>query len=64
MAENINLVGQFRDKITPKLKRLNRELTKTTKAFTKMGRAATKATNLMAKPMAKVNTQLAAQTVS
>jgi len=37
MAEEIVLVGQFRDEITPKLKKLNKELNKVTKNFTKLG---------------------------
>ncbi len=37
MAENINLVGNFTDNISPKLRKLNRELSRVTKSFTKLG---------------------------
>ncbi len=37
MAENINLVGNFTDNISPKLRKLNRELNNVTKSFTKLG---------------------------
>ena len=36
MAEEIKLVGSFRDEITPKLKKLNKEINKVTKSFGKM----------------------------
>ena len=36
MAEEIRLVGSFQDNITPKLKKLNREINSVTKSFTKM----------------------------
>ena len=38
MAEEIKLVGVFRDEITPKLKKLNKEINQVTKSFSKMGR--------------------------
>lgn len=58
MAETINLVGQFSDGITPKLKKLNAELTRVGKSFGKMGRAATTATRKLNTPLKKVSSRL------
>ena len=64
MAEQINLVGQFTDNITPKLKKLDRELKSITAAFTKLGgkiRPVTKEMGKLAMASERVSNSMKAQ---
>lgn len=64
MAEQINLVGNFTDNITPKLRKLDRELKNITKAFAKLGgkiRPVTKEMGKLAMASERVSNSMKAQ---